>query len=101
MLTGNMYNPSKGKKGLDDVLGASAKWTLNDCPIDVLITAKSLDGKPWYFVKDNEFNAKTTGSRTLVECAVASAAAPTFFSPWDIKGIGKLVDGGVGVTGNP
>ena len=31
----------------------------------------------------------------------ASAATPTYFAPWQIGGIGLLVDGGVGVAGNP
>jgi hypothetical protein len=46
----------------------------------------------------------------LVDCTVASAAAPTYFDPWEIaepvprpgcEHVGVLVDGGVGVTGNP
>jgi hypothetical protein len=40
----------------------------------------------------------------MVDCAVASASAPTYFSPWTINIDGQatvLVDGGVGVTGNP
>ena len=55
-------------------------------------------------MKDNPRNAQTTGTLRLVDCAVASAAAPTYFAPWTIQ-IGDravvLVDGGVGVTGNP
>jgi uncharacterized protein len=86
-------------------LGEAAGWTLNDSPIDILLTAKGLaDGKPWYFVRDDPNNAGTTGKLPLVDCATASAAAPTYFDPWlmpqDPVG-GKLVDGGVGVTGNP
>jgi hypothetical protein len=46
----------------------------------------------------------------LVDCATASAAAPTYFRPWTITEastppqceiVGTLVDGAVGVTGNP
>jgi hypothetical protein len=45
-----------------------------------------------------------------VDCTTASAAAPTYFKPWTIAEsetppqceiVGKLVDGAVGVTGNP
>jgi hypothetical protein len=47
-----------------------------------------------------------------VDCVTASAAAPTYFAPWTIpespaslppgcEPVGTLVDGGVGVTGNP
>src|SRR5947208_625353 len=49
-------------------------------------------------------NAGTTGKLGLIDCAVASAAAPTYFKPWTMQIGGKptvLVDGGVGVTGNP
>jgi predicted acylesterase/phospholipase RssA len=44
------------------------------------------------------------GKLGLVDCSVASASAPTYFSPWTFNIDGEdtvLVDGGVGVTGNP
>jgi hypothetical protein len=86
---------------------------LNDCPIDVLITAKRVaDGLPWYFVRDNPRNSGRTGHLRLSSCAAASSAAPTYFHPWEIGEapaerpagagpIGPLTDGGVGVAGNP
>jgi hypothetical protein len=46
----------------------------------------------------------------LADCTTASAAAPTYFQPWTIaesstpvacERVGTLVDGAVGVTGNP
>jgi len=102
VITGSVYNPKTLRKVLSGVLGGAAKWTLNDCPIDVLITAKRVsDGKPWYFTNDKQSNARTTGKLNLVDCAVASACAPTYFPPWNINGVGAMVDGGVGVTGNP
>ena len=36
-----------------------------------------------------------------MECVTASAAAPTYFAPWPVVPLGLLVDGGVGVAGNP
>lgn len=76
--------------------------TLNDLTVDVMITAKRVqDGKAWYFVRDTAANAGTTGKLDLVDCVTASAAAPTYFEPWDVPGIGACVDGGVGVAGNP
>jgi predicted acylesterase/phospholipase RssA len=36
-----------------------------------------------------------------VDCVTASAAAPTYFAPWHVEPLGLLVDGGVGVAGNP
>lgn len=56
-------------------------------------------------------NSGCTGRLGIVDCATSSAAAPTYFHPWTIaedpepsppcEGVGTLVDGGVGVTGNP
>jgi predicted acylesterase/phospholipase RssA len=68
-----------------------------------MITAKGLDdGHPWYFVKDRPGREPgRTGDLLLADCVTASAAAPTYFAPWPIESIGLLVDGGVGVAGNP
>jgi hypothetical protein len=65
----------------------------------------------WYFVRDNPNNSGCTGRLRLVDCVTASAAAPTYFPPWsvredgpglaDCQPVGMLVDGGMGVTGNP
>ncbi|HLI86352.1 MAG TPA: patatin-like phospholipase family protein [Bryobacteraceae bacterium] len=104
LVDGFMYNPHNIGKVLASEFGAAAGWTLNDSPVRVLLTAKGIDTHPWYFVRDNPKNAQTTGALGLIDCAVASAAAPTYFSPWTIDIDGKptvLVDGGVGVTGNP
>src|SRR5215472_6004548 len=88
-------------------------WSLNDSPIDLLITAKRVpDGEHWYFVRDdNQFPNRSTGKLKLIDCVTGSAAAPTFFEPYTIaervrtpngnEAVGTLVDGGVGVTGNP
>lgn len=104
LITGYMYDPDNIRKVLASEFGAAVNWTLNDSPIRLLITAKGIDTHPWYFVQDNPKNAGTTGKLGLIDCAVASAAAPTYFKPWTIQ-IGArpaiLVDGGVGVTGNP
>lgn len=75
---------------------------LNDLPIDIMLTAiAELDGKPWYFVKDNQSNARTTGNYGLAECATASGAAPTYFDSFTMSDGKKMVDGGLGVVGNP
>ncbi len=101
---GHKYDSANLNKVLRQEFGAAADWCLNDSPIDILLTAKGLaDGKPWYFVRDQPNNARTTGTLSLLDCATASAAAPTYFDPWPmpLPVGGKLVDGGVGVTGNP
>jgi patatin-like phospholipase/acyl hydrolase len=101
---GHKYDAANLHKVLSEEFGAAAGWELNDSPIDILLTAKGLaDGKAWYFVKDNPHNGGGTGKLGIVECATASAAAPTYFDPWPMPApvSGKLVDGGVGVAGNP
>jgi len=101
---GYMYDSANLNRVLREEFGSLAAWRLNDSPIDILLTATGLaDGKPWYFVRDNPRNAGSTGNLSMLDCATASAAAPTYFDPWPMPApvAGKLVDGGVGVTGNP
>jgi len=101
---GHKYDTANLRRVLAEEFGATAGYILNDVPVDILLTATSLaDGKPWYFVKDRASNAGTTGQLPLLDCATASASAPTYFEPWPMPApvSGKLVDGGVGVTGNP
>jgi hypothetical protein len=103
-VEGYMYDPADIKRVVDSEFGAAAAWVLNDSPVGLLLTAKGINTHPWYFVRDNPKNAGTTGGLGLVDCAVASAAAPTYFSPCTVTIGGQptvLVDGGVGVTGNP
>ena len=113
IVKGSMYSTQK----LYDMIAGEADSTrnkkLNDFDTDLLITAKGFpDGIPWYFVRDDPpNNSGCTGRLGLVDCATASAAAPTYFEPWTIredteppagcKRVGTVVDGGVGVTGNP
>ena len=99
-----MYDPENIHKVLTSVFGAATGWNLNQSPIRILLTATGIDTQPWYFVQDRPNNAKKTGNLGLIDCAVASACAPTYFSPWTINIAGAptvLVDGGVGVAGNP
>lgn len=113
VLLGYLYSTRTLHDLITDELGAARGWTLNDAPIDLLITAKRVaDGMPWYFVRDNPRNARRTGRLALADCATASAAAPTYFQPWTVpedtatlprgaEPVGTLVDGSVGVAGNP
>ncbi len=106
-----MYSIQKLHDLIAEAVGPAHTWTLNDSPINVLLTAKRIsDGMPWYFVRDNSMNSACTGRLGLVDCTTASAAAPTYFQPWTItetstpppcERVGTLVDGAVGVTGNP
>ena len=103
ILTGSMYDIAALRRLLArEIRPEASGWTLNDAPLDLLITAKRVsDGMPWYFVRDNERNAGRYGGVSLLDAMTASAAAPTLFQPWRIPGIGELVDGGAGVAGNP
>ena len=108
---GSRYSVEKLHDLIAEVIDPNRSWTLNDSPIDVLLTAKRIsDGMPWYLVRDNPLNSGCTGRLGLVDCTTASAAAPTYFQPWTIaedttlgqcEQVGTLVDGAVGVTGNP
>lgn len=103
LLTGSMFDTAPLHRLIREELGDEARdWRLNDAPVDLLITAKRLsDGMPWYFVADNPANSRRAGSYLLADAVTASAAAPTYFAPWTIGGIGELIDGGMGVAGNP
>lgn len=104
-VEGFMYDPGHLHDVLAGVLGAAAAWTMNACPIGVMISATAMDGHNWFFVKDNPRNQRTTGAVKLIDAAVASACAPTYFDHWRIDGImGQTVyffDGGAGGTANP
>ena len=104
-VAGFKYNPNHLRDVLAGVLGEAAAWTMNDCPIGVMISATAMDGHNWFFVKDNAKNNQTTGAVKLIDAAVASACAPTYFGHWPIDGIlGQTVyffDGGAGGTANP
>jgi predicted acylesterase/phospholipase RssA len=98
---GHQYDVATPRRMIGEELGDVAGWRINDVPRDIMITAKGLDdGHPWYFVKDRP-DSNRTGRFLLADCVTASAAAPTYFAPWPIETIGLLVDGGVGVAGNP
>jgi hypothetical protein len=105
IVEGFMFESTNIRDVLVRVLGPAAAWTINDSPIRVMVSATAMNGHNWFFVKDNDRNAKTTGSVKLVDAAVASACAPTYFDHWRIDGIqGKTIrffDGGAGGTANP
>ena len=104
LIIGYMYDPNNIRKVIVDEFGAASTWTMNNSPVRLLLTAKGINTHPWYFVQDTAQNARTTGNLSLVDCAVASSAAPTYFKPYTVNVNGTptvMVDGGVGVAGNP
>jgi predicted acylesterase/phospholipase RssA len=100
IAVGFMYDPQHLHDVLVSVFGAAAAWSVNDCPIGVMISATAMNGHNWFFVRDNPRNAQTTGTIKLVDAAVASACAPTYFDHWKIGEI-RFFDGGAGGTANP
>lgn len=105
IIRGFMYEPRNLYDVLASVFGGAASWTINDCPIGVMISATAMDGHNWFFVKDSAKNKQTTGAVKLLDAAVASACAPTYHDHWPIAGIqGRTIcffDGGAGGTANP
>jgi predicted acylesterase/phospholipase RssA len=103
IVAGSAYEIQRLHEVVRRELGETARdWTLNDAPVDLLITAKRLDdGMQWYFVRDNPANSCRAGGFRLADVVTASAAAPTYFEPFDVRGVGTMIDGGIGVSGNP
>jgi predicted acylesterase/phospholipase RssA len=101
---GFMYDPRRLRDVLAGVFGAAAQWSMNDCPIGICIPATAMNGHNWYFVRDTARNARTTGAVKLIEAAVASASAPTYFDHWPLTVQGQALaffDGGTGGLANP
>ena len=98
------YDPKNLQRVLIDVFAKTAGWTMNDCPIGICISATAANGHNWFFVRDGVRNAGTTGTVKLIDAAVASACAPTYFDHWPLTVDGKALaffDGGTGGLANP
>lgn len=106
---GHKYDIANLMKLLKEVFaGHPVSWTLNDCPIGIMIATTAMNGHDWYLVRDRVKNAKTTGTVNFLEAMCASAAAPTYFDAQRVSipaitGISGLwmVDGGTGSCANP
>ncbi len=105
LAEGYRYDPKKLAAVMAGTLGACASWRVNDFPVGLCVSATAMDGHNWYFVKDGERNARTTGRVRLIDAAVASACAPTYHDHWTIVMPGgehkSFFDGGVGGVANP
>jgi hypothetical protein len=58
----------------------------------------------WFFVRDGARNARSTGAVKLIDAAVASASAPSYFDHWPLSVQGQALaffDGGTGGLANP
>jgi len=101
---GFMYDPARLRTVLAGIFGSAAAWSMNDCPIGICIPATAMNGHNWYFVRDGVLNARTTGAVKLIDAAVASASAPTYFNHWPLTIQGRALaffDGGSGGLANP
>jgi predicted acylesterase/phospholipase RssA len=104
VATGFMYDPRRLHEVLTSVFGSAAAWAMNDCPMGICIPATAVNGHNWFFVRDGPRNARTTGVVKLIDAAVASACAPTYFDHWPVKVQGQtrcFFDGGTGGLANP
>jgi patatin-like phospholipase/acyl hydrolase len=111
LFKGHFFSSQPLRRVLAEEAGEAESWDINSSPIDILVTAKRVnDGMPWYFVKDKPSNSGRTGKLRLVDCVTASCVVPTYHDPWTVpeedppaghRPVGRLVDGGVGVAGNP
>lgn len=81
------------KTGVKDIFDQIfGDTTLEDLPVDILISAKdTVRGETMFFEKH-----KTFGKMLLKEAVEASMSAPTYFAP-----NGRYIDGGVGSFNNP
>jgi patatin-like phospholipase/acyl hydrolase len=103
-LKGYAYDPHRLYRVLSEALGEFANSTINDLALKILIISTDISGRDWYFVRDNGHNGGLTGDVRLIDAAVASSCAPTFFDHWDFKIKGhpyQWFDGGCGGTANP
>jgi patatin-like phospholipase/acyl hydrolase len=92
------YHVEVLERELQSLFGAS---TLADLTADVCVTAVSLiDAKPRLYKTD--YSARNAGrlNERLVDVAMASAAAPTYFSARSSQYSANLVDGGLAAN-NP
>jgi hypothetical protein len=84
-----------------DTLGPAAVWTINDSPINILLTATDQLGDTMYFTRDGATNAGKFGKYGLLDAAVASACATTYHDPWMVRRLGYCADGGCGGVADP
>jgi len=106
LALGHAFDSDKIAAVLRKRFGAAGDWTLNDSPIRLLLCACGVNGHVRYFTQDRPKNARKYGKLSLVECITASAAAPTYLSPFYVSPLGGQlvgwsVDGGIANCANP
>ncbi|MHB9147918.1 MAG: patatin-like phospholipase family protein [Candidatus Amoebophilus sp.] len=99
--TSNIYNPKPLENILTDYFG---KTTLKDLNTPTLVTSYDTKKQTIYFFNSHEAKNDRVHDFTLKDVARSTSAAPTYFSPANIKSVSGeqycFVDGGV-VANNP
>ena len=103
---GYKFDSKNLQQALIKTFGTRCNWSCNCSSIGILINATAINGHNWFFVKDNIRNSQTTGNVNLIDAAVASASAPTYFNCWTVPRVYKgqsisFFDGCIGCLSNP
>ena len=99
---GRMFDVRVLAQVVADTLGpVASKWTINDSPVNILLTATDMNGDAQYFTRDGPTNAGRYGKYSLLQAAVASGAAPTYHDAPMVNGLGYCADGGCSGTADP
>src|SRR5579871_3937054 len=97
VMRGYADDPANVRRVLTSEFGPASAWTMDQCPIKVLLCAVGMNGHPWFFTGRTSRNSGKTGSVSLVDAATGSAAAPIYFNHFsvDVNGVQvALYDGG-------
>ena len=99
---GRQFDSKVLARVLEDAMGpVASKWSINQSPVDLLITAADQLGDTMYFTKDRGSNAGHFGKYSLLAAAVASGCATTYHDPWLVPGLGYCADGGCAGVADP
>lgn len=87
------YRSAALRRAVQDIFGEN---TLNDVQTDVCAVAVSLlNARPHIFRSDYLQSVPTSGDEKLVDVALATSAAPTYFRTQSIRDLSNLADGGL------
>ena len=88
------YNPSGLRSALSNALGAHVNTMVSQVPKKLFVTTFQLDnGKSWMPVSIDNFPPVSNDS-TLLDAALSTSAAETYFPPHKHPTLGYCVDGG-------
>ena len=81
---------------IEKTLGGSATTTFDKVPSGLFVTTYQLDdgGGEWLPISIDNLPGSTTSASALIDAALSTSAAPTFFPPYNHPLLGYCVDGG-------